>query len=54
MMKVSYIRLLKSIFIDAEIITLAGRDYLVATTQMINGNSFLEPIVSNVGAQERN
>ncbi|ORY99861.1 Sec1-like protein [Syncephalastrum racemosum] len=30
-----------------------SRDYLVATTQMINGNSFLEPIVSNVGAQDR-
>ena len=25
-----------------------GRDYLVATTQMINGNTFLEPIVESI------
>jgi hypothetical protein len=24
-----------------------GRDYLVATTQMINGNTFLEPIIEH-------
>lgn len=34
-------------FTNPESFLFAGRDYLVATTQMINGNTLLEPIVQN-------